>query len=123
MCAELLGGLGDFRSFSELRWSCGQPKTDKVNSPWRSLRDIELLVILPGNQIPRKELELLGSANSPDGGKRGVKEQGRPKSPIHSHTHIWNAPQQGGSQNHCWENKGEFGMTDISNNRKVGGEQ
>lgn len=75
MCAELLGGLGDFRSFSGLRWSCGQPKTDKVNSPWRSLRDIELLVILPGNQIPRKELELLGSANSPDGGKRGVKEQ------------------------------------------------
>lgn len=123
MLAELLGGLGDLSSCSEPKWSRGQPETDKMNPPWWSLGDTQLLVALPGSQIPREGLEQLGSAESPDEGRRGIKEQGRPKSPIHSHTHIWNVPQQGGSQNHCWENKGEFGMTDISNNRKVGGEQ
>lgn len=67
------------------------PQTDKINPPWWGLREIQLLVVLPGNQDPREGLD------SPDQGKRGVKEQGRPKSPIHSHTHIWNVPQQGGS--------------------------
>lgn len=59
MFAELLGGLGDFSWFSELKWSRGQPKTDKINPPWWSLRDTRLQVILTGRRKNWNCLDLL----------------------------------------------------------------
>lgn len=94
--------------FSELKWSRGQPKIDKINPPWWSLRDIQLLLTLPGNQIPREGLELLGSADGPDEGRRA----GKAKIPHpQPHTHL-ECPSAGrlpksllGEQRRVWDDR------------------